>query len=276
MRQLCIRPVLCYSLALVLTASVLAACGQGDVVPRPPRTVTASGVVLEMPLQTPLAGARVQLISNEFYIDDPDFVRTCECEGDLCDVWTTSNAQGQWAMDVPVKYTENLAPLNMLIKVSKGTNPPQYNLFQPGGTNQGDLQVLNPLFYFLFALDGLLGGADPNELAVMFGVAIGFIDMAYPQEIATIPEVAISAKGGDPAEAFPITYLSDTGLPDPNLTETSALGVYYFTVPDANVNAAPTIKVSGDKQGSVFVTSYFPACPGSSTGVAVIEPYYKP
>jgi hypothetical protein len=60
------------------------------------------------------------------------------------------------------------------------------------------------------------------------------------------------------------------------LTETSALGVYYFTVPDANVNAAPTIKVAGDKQGSVFVTSYFPACPGSSTGVAVIEPYYKP
>ena len=55
-------------------------------------------------------------------------------------------------MDVPVKYNESLAPLNMLIKVSKGTTPPQYNLFQPGGTNQGDLQLLNSGFYLLFAL----------------------------------------------------------------------------------------------------------------------------
>jgi len=276
MRQLRVRPVLFPSLALLLTASLLAACSQTDLVPPPPRNVTASGTVYEMPLQTPLAGATVQLISNEFYIDDPDFVRNCDCEGDLCDVWTTSDAQGRWSMEVPVKYTENLAPLNMLMKVSKGTNPPQYNLFQPGGTNQGDLQILNPLFYFLFALDGLLGGADPNELAVMFGVAIGFIDMDYPQEIATLPGVAVTATGGDPVEAFPITYLSDSGLPDPNLTVTSDLGVYYFSVPDANTDAAPTIEVAGDERGSVFVTSFFPACPGSSTGVAVINPYYKP
>jgi hypothetical protein len=236
-----------------------------------------------MPLQTPLAGATVQLITNEFYIDDPDFVRTCDCEGDLCNYRTTSNAQGQWEMEVPVKYNDMLAPLNMLIKVSKGTNPPQYNLFQPGGTNpgaggtnQGDLQILNPLFYFLFGLDALLGGANPNDISVMMGVAIGFVDMDYPNEIATIGGVAITAEGGDPVEEFPISYLSESGLPDPGLNETSSMGVYYFSVPDAHVDAAPQIYVAGTKPGSVFVDGYYPACPGSSTGVAVIDPYYRP
>jgi hypothetical protein len=276
MRQVRIRPVLIASLALYLTASLLVACDEEQVFPPPRETVTASGMVFEMPLQTPLAGARVQLISNAFFIDDPDFVRSCDCEPDVCDVWTTSDAEGRWEMEVPVKYNESLAPLNMLIKVSKGSYPPQYNLFQPGGTNQGDLQILNPIFYFLFVLDALLEGADRNDLALMFGVAIGFADPDYPQEIATIPGVAITGEGGDPAEEFPITYLGDTGLPDAGLNETSALGVYYFTVPDAHADGAPQINVTGTKPGSVFVGGYYPACPGSATGVAVIDAYYRP
>jgi hypothetical protein len=175
-------------------------------------------------------------------------------------------------MEVPVKYDEKLAPFNMLIKVSKGTGPPQYNLFQPGGTNQGDLQLLSSSFFNLFADPT----ADPEKLAVMFGVAIGFIDPAYPQKIAMIPGVKVTALGGDPAEQFPITYLGEAGLPDPELTETSSMGVFYFTVPDANEDAAPSIKVSGEKPGSVFVSSYFPACPGSCSSAAVIDPYFKP
>ena len=120
MRQLPVRPILVYSLALLLCASLLVACSQEDVVPPAPRTVIASGLVYEMPLQTPLAGATVQLISNEFYIDDPHFVRTCDCEGDLCNYWTTSDGQGNWSMEVPVKYNDSLAPFNMLMKVSTG------------------------------------------------------------------------------------------------------------------------------------------------------------
>jgi hypothetical protein len=278
MRQLHIRPVLFYSLALLLTASLLAACGQENVVPRPDKIVTASGLVLDMPLGTPLADATVQLISNEFFIDDPDFERTCDCEGDLCNVWTTSDAEGRWEMDVPVKYNESLAPLNMLMKVSKGTTPPQYNLFQPGGTNQGDLQLLNSGFYLLFALtsgssllDLILG-----QSAVFLGVAIGFAEVGYPGEIAMLPGVTVTAEAGDPAEELPMVYLGESGLPDPNLTETSALGVYYFSVPNANDDVAPSVELKGDKPGSVFVGGYYPACPGSSTGVAVIDPYYRP
>jgi len=280
MKQSRIQVIIFAFLALLLTASLIVACDEEQVVTPPPATVLASGIVLDMPRQLPLAGATVQLISNEFFIDDPDFVAPCDCEGDLCDVWTTSDDQGRWEMEVPVKYTEMWAPLNMLIKVSKGTGPPQYNLFQPGGTNQGDLQILNPGFYVLFALTSgsslsdLIGG----QLAVFLGVAIGFIDTDYPQEIQPIEGVTVTAEGGDPAEEFRIIYLSDNpllpGLPNPALTETSTLGVYYFSVPDAN--GAPSIKVSGDQPGSVFVTSFFPACPGSSTGVAVIDPFFNP
>jgi hypothetical protein len=276
MKQSRIQPGPSAFLVLLLIATLLGACDEEQVVPPPPETVNASGIVWEMPLQTPLAGATVQLITNEFTLTDPNYVRPCDCQGDLCLARTTSNAEGLWAMEVPVKYDEKWAPFNMLIKVSKGTGPPQYNLFQPGGTNQGDLQILNPVFFFLFALDALAGGADLGDLSVMFGVAIGFIDPAYPQKIAMMPGVKVMALGGDPAEQFPITYLGEAGLPDPELTETSSLGVFYFTVPDANEGAAPSIKVSGDKPGSVFVSSYFPACPGSSGSAAVIDPYFKP
>jgi len=278
MKQSRIQPGPSAFLVLLLIATLLVACDEEQVVPPPPETVNASGIVWEMPLQTPLAGATVQLITNEFTLTDPNYVRPCDCQGDLCLARTTSNAEGLWAMEVPVKYDEKWAPFNMLIKVSKGTGPPQYNLFQPGGTNQGDLQILSPGFFLLFALDALVGGADLRDLSVMFGVAIGFIDPAYPQKFAMMPGVKVTALGGDPAEQFPITYLGEEVFPppDPPLTETSSLGVFYFTVPDANEGAAPSIKVSGDKPGSVFVSSYFPACPGSSGSAAVIDPYFKP
>ncbi len=262
--------------ALFLTGAVLTACDEEQPVLPPADTVTLSGRVLEMPLQTPLAGATVQLITNEFLLQNPEYVRTCECEGNLCSVWTTSDAEGTWTMEVPVKYDDRLAPSDLLIKVSKGRNPPQYNLFSLSTGTQGDLQVLNPFFYFLFALNALVGGADPDEVAVLFGVAIGFVDLSYPPEIATLPGVTITAEGGSPPEELPITYLGETALPDPSLNATSSLGVYYVSVPNANEDGAPLIRVSGSKEGSVFVGGYYPACPGSSTGVAVIDPYFQP
>ena len=79
--------------------------------------------------------------------------------------------------------------------------------------------------------------------------------------------VDLVSKGGDPPVEFPVTYLLGSG-------ETSDLGVYYFSVPDAN--EAPSIQLSGEKPGSVFVGGFYPACPGSSTGVALIDPYYQP
>ena len=85
----------------------------------------------------------------------------------------------------------------------------------------------------------------------------------------------LCALGRVRAAGIPITYLGEAGLPDPELTETSSMGVFYFTVPDANEDAAPSIKVSGEKPGSVFVSSYFPACPGSCSSAAVIDPYFK-
>lgn len=274
MKQLRAQPILPAFLVLLLTASLLVACDEEQVVPPPPETVLASGIVMAMPLQTPLGGATVQLITNEFFFDDPNYVAPCDCQGDLCLVNTTSNPDGSWAMEVPVKYNELWAPLNMLMKVSSSVGPPQYNMFQPAApTYQGDLQILTSFFYYLFALTS---GSNPfgGQLAVFLGVAIGFVETGYPGVIETIPGVTVTAEGGNSEVEFPIVYLGEAGLPEPALTETSSLGVYYFSAPDAN--AAPSIQLTGDKPGSVFVGGFYPACPGSSTGVAVIDPYFQP
>jgi len=270
MKQLRTQTILPAFLSFLLAASLLVACDEEQVVPPPSETVLASGVVYAMPMQSPLGGATVQLITNEFLLDDPNYVAPCVCQGNLCSVNTTSNPDGSWEMEVPVKYTETWAPLNMLMKVSSDVGPPQYNLFQPGGTNQGDLQILTTFFYNIFALTSgasfsdLLGG----QLAVFLGVAIGFINTDYPQEIQTLGGVTVTVQGGDPPKEFPITYLFGAG-------ETSDLGIYYFSVPDAS--AAPlVIQLTGEKPGSSFVGGFYPACPGSSTGAAVIDPYYRP
>jgi len=277
MKQLRAQPILPAFLVLLLTTSLLVACDEEQVVPPPRDTVLASGLVLDMPLQAPLAGATVQLITNDFQfmndMHDPDYVAPCECEPDVCAVYTTSDADGWWEMEVPVKYDEMWAPLPMLIKVSMDGYPPQYNLFQ---TPQGDLQILSPFFYFLFATTsdaGILGWLG-GELSVFLGVAIGFVETGYPGVIETIPGVTVTAESGDPAEEFGVVYLGESGLPDPSLTETSSLGVYYFSVPDAN--EVDSVHISGEKPGTTLVRMFFPACPGSSSGVALIDPYYQP
>lgn len=276
MRQTRKAPVQPLLLGWLLIGFPLSACDEEQPVLPPSDTATLSGVVYEMPFQTPLAGASVQLVTNGFLLGDPNYVRPCECEGDLCSFRTTSDAEGMWTMEVPVKYDDKMAPLDLLIKVSKGSDPPQYNLFSLSLGTQGDLQVLNPFFYLLFALDALMAGANPDELAVLFGVAIGFADLAYPPKIETIADVKITAEGGRPPEELPITYLSETGLPDPKLSATSRLGVFYVSVRNAKEDGAPSIEISGSKAGSVFVGGYYPACPKSSTGVAVIDPYFQP
>lgn len=276
MRQARLQRVQTILLGFLGTLSMLAACDEEQSVRPPPDTVTLSGIVWEIPLRRPVSGATVQLVTNAFLSGDPYDVRPCDCEGDLCSVWTRSDGEGRWSLEVPVQYGEAWAPLDLLFKVSKGRDPPQYNLFSLTMGTQGDLQILNPFFYFLFALDALAAGANPDDLAVLFGVAIGFVDVSYPQKIATIDGVRITAEGGSPPEELPITYLSEMVLPDAGLNETSSLGVYYVPVPNANEEGTPWIKVSGSKAGSVFVGGYYPACPGSSTGVAVIDPYFQP
>jgi hypothetical protein len=222
-------------------------------------------------------GATIQLITNDFPIDDPDYLRPCECLREVCDVNTVSDEQGLWAMNVPVKYTDTWAPKNMLIKVSKG-GISHYNLYQPSAENgyQGDLQLIPAFLYYLVALTAVAGGADPNEVSVQIGVAIGYAETGYPGVQVLLEGVTITAQSLDSGEEFPITYLGESGLPDPGLTATSSVGVFYYAVPDARYTASPSIEVSGDKPDTSFVSSFFPACPATATSNAVIDPYYSP
>jgi len=278
MRQLRIQGILCAFLALSLTASLLVACDEEEPIPERSETQTISGRVNDMPLMTPVAGATVQLVANDVDITDPDYVRPCNCLGDLCAFRTTSDAEGWWTLeDVPLRYNaETFLPYDLLIKVTEGKNPPGYNLFTLSLGDRFDLMIMNRGFYLLFALEALLSGADPATLSVMFGATIGFTDMAYPQKSDSLPGVTAHAEGGSSSESLAINYLSEQGLPDPDLTETSSLGAFYFVVPDARDSAMPAINVTGTAQDRVLVGGYYPACPGGFGVTALIDPYYKP
>jgi hypothetical protein len=279
MRESRIRPNLAAFLVLLMTVALLGACDEEGCLCEPPSVVTASGKVLDLGdfEGGTVPGASIQLITNEFPLDDPDYLRPCECLVDLCDINTVSDENGLWAMDVPVKYTDTWIAKNMLMKVSKD-GIVHYNLYQPDIKNdyQGDLQLIPQFLYSLISAPAIAEGADPDELAVMMGVAIGFAEMGYPGVQDLLEGVTVTAQSLATEEEYPVTYLGEAGLPDPELTGTSSQGVFYYAVPDARYTAAPSIQVMGDKPGSVFVTSFFPACPGSATGNAVIDPYYRP
>ena len=281
MRESRIRPSLAAFLVLLLTAVLLGACDEEGCLCEPPEVVTASGSVLLVgDLSDPnakAAGATIQLITNELPLDDPDYERPCQCLRDLCDINTISDEDGLWRMDVPVKYTDTWLPKNMLMRVSKD-DITQYNMYAPDvkAGYQGDLQLLTPFLYDLIAGPAIAGGADPDELAVMMGAAIGFAETGYPGVAVMQEGVTVTAQSLDTLEQYEMTYLGEAGLPDPELTATSSAGVFYYAVPDARYTAAPWIQVTGDKPGAVYVTSFFAACPGSATANAVIDPYYMP
>ena len=253
MRQSRIRPSLAAFLVLLLTAVLLGACDEEGCLCEPPPVVTASGKVLDLGdfEGGTVPGATIQLITNEFPLDDPDYVRPCECLVDLCDINTISDENGLWAMNVPVKYTDTWLAKNMLMKVSKD-GLVHYNLFTPDVKSgyQGDLQLIPQFLYDLIASSVIAGGANPQELAVMMGVAIGFAETGYPGVTVLLEGVTVTARSLDTEEQYPITYLGEAGLPDPELTATSSAGVFYYAVPDARYTAAPSIQVAGDKPGS--------------------------
>jgi hypothetical protein len=272
------EPVLFGSLALFLVASLLVACDEEQPVPEPAETLTVSGRVLDMIATTPVAGATVQLIATDVDITDASYVRTCACAGDLCSYRTTSDGEGWWMLeDVPIRYNpETHLPYDLLIKVVDGGNPPAYNVFTLSIGDQADLMRMGGLFFFLFAMEALEEGANLNQLSVMMGATIGFTNMEYPPTSDTLAGVTASAEAGNPPESIPIRYLSEMGLPDLDLTETSPIGAFYFVVPDAREGVMPAINVTGTSDERVVVGGYYPACPGGFGVAGLIDPYYIP
>lgn len=276
MRHLQSRPVAAIWLVLAMSGFVFMACDELERPPEPAESRTVSGRVLDMGV-TPVAGATVELVSTDVDITDPDYRRRCDCPGGPCPLSTTSDEEGRWILpDVPLTYNPDThQPYDLLLKVTAPRYPPAYNVYTLALGDQYDLMVLHRFLYFLFGLEALLSGADPAELSVVLGAAIGFSDMEYPQQTETIAGVTALARAGSPAEELSITYLGELG-PDPGLTETSSLGAFYFVVPDATDSAMPAIDLTGAAPGRSMVGGYFPACPGGFTPAGLIDPYYRP
>jgi len=263
---------------VVLTLLALPSCEsyQGSLPPGTAQNI--SGRLVEMPLQTPVAGATVELIANDVDITTPLPDRVCECPVEPCTLRTVTDGEGQWALgNVPLVYNPGTGkPFDFLLRVTAKGYVPSYNLFTLALGNQADLMTLSNLFFLLFSLEAIIGGAHLDEICVMLGPAIAFASTDYPPVSVTLPGVSVQALGGTPPEALPIVYLGESGLPDPELRETSSMGVFYFAVPDARDGAMPYIGLAGTKPGTSLVGGYYPACPGSFVPVALINPYYEP
>jgi len=264
-------------LASLLSVSLFMACDSLDLPLQPPETRTISGKVLDMPLMTTVPHATLEVVCNRVDSTNPDYRRNCECPQPPCPS-TTSDGNGWWTLEnVPLSYNPDThQPYDLLIKVTAPNRPPAHNIYLLALGDRYDMMSLNGLFYFLFAL---LSGAkfdEFGELCLMLGATIGFADMEYPQKNVPIAGVAARAEGGNPPQAFPIVYLGEQGLPDPALTQTSAMGAFLFVVPDARDGGMPAAHVTGSKPGTTMVGGYFPACPGSFSPAGVIDPFFAP
>lgn len=218
-----------------------------------PEAVTISGRVIAIGLtaQTPVSGAIVEL-------EDGSIV-------------TTSGADGFWMLeDVPTGQ-------DPLIKITAGGSPfrypTAYNSFPLSlGLVQYDLQILDPILSFLLVLEDVLAGADPAKLCLMFGAAVGFASMDYPQVVEPLEGATVIVT---PA-GLTVHYLNETGLADPTLTATSSLGAFYVVVPDATVIS--TVGLSGtNSEGKPLAGSPAqPTRPGSFIPAGLIDPFYVP
>lgn len=277
MGKLYTKNTLLPSFVFMLCGFMLVSCSATDTPIQPSPFQTISGRVLDMPALTPLAGATLEVVNTNVDATDPDFMRNCECMDPPCPT-TTSDADGRWTLEnVPVIFNPSAnMPYDFLIRVTAPDHPPAFNIYQLALGERYDMMTVNSLFFCLFSLEALLSGVSPGDLCVMMGAVIGFADMDYPQQTVPLAGAAAQASGGTPPQNFPITYLSEEGLPDPDMTETSSAGAFYFVVPDAHDDAMPSIEIAGTMPGATLVGGYFPACPGSFVPVGLIDPFYSP
>jgi len=232
---------------------LLLACGNDKCCPptggAPPEAVRISGRVLSLPLMAPVAGALVELE-----------------DGSLA---TTSAADGTWALDGVPPTPDPL--IKVTAPGSPFPYPVAYNTFPlSAGLFQYDLQVMDPILYVLLAAEDLLAGADPNKLCLLFGAAVGFVSMDYPQILQPIEGVTIGVQ----PESLKVHYLNEAGMADPTLTATSSTGAFYIVVPDAT--AIPMVGLWGTKPDEPLVSGPIQTRPGSFIPAGLIAPFYVP
>ncbi len=283
----------------ILAVFSLSACESYPGPTSPPTVQTISGKVLELSLTAqalgapdkeepalppgiPVPGAVVEMIANNVDTTDPNLKRVCDCLDGACEFRTVSDENGHFVLEnVPLTYNPETAMVNSLfLRITKEGYATTYHVFPLSLGPEGDITIMSDLFVDLLSfLYSLMVGEpipDPETRCFMMGAALGFADPYYPPVTATLAGVSAQALGGNPPEARPIIYMGEDGMPVPEATETSALGAFFFVVPDARDSSMPIIDLSGTKPGASFVGGYYPACPGGFEMVGVIDPFYEP
>ena len=246
MRKVRTEQLLLISLALFLSAFVLPSCDDCKL-PKCAKCglserIDISGKVLTLTTPpNPVAGATVGLVNGSRV--------------------TTSGEDGRWSLEgVPD------TGVDPWIKITAEGIPDAYNAFPLSlGFDEYDLQVMeNSSYEFLTA------GYDPATRCLIFGVAVGFVSFDYPQETQGIGGVSV----GVTPDTLEVKYLSEGGLPDPTLTETSPSGVFYVVVPD--VNTVSRVSFTGTKPGSAFVSGDNPTWPNAFVVAGLVDFNFTP
>lgn len=253
MKKLRIKHFLILVLTSPLIVPLFTACNPEDIViSPPPAEVTISGKVLAVSLSgiVPLPGATVELEDGS--------ISTLSGEGGL---WTLENVPT--AQDPTIKITSEGPVIDYF---------PAYNTFPLSlGFMQYDLQTMDPCLYILMVLEWVLDGADINKLCVVFGAVAGFAQMEYPQEVVTLAGARVEVS---PPE-LTVAYLSEAGLPDPSLTETSQAGAFMVFVPDATT--ITNISLKGELPGTSLVgPPVTPTYPSGFVVAGLVDPFYVP
>jgi len=239
-------------LGSLLCILLFSACNPEEIeIPPPAAFVTISGTVLALtlPLPAPLPDATVELL-----------------DGSLS---TTSGPDGSWTLEnVPtgqdpvIKVTAEGSPFDYL---------PAYNTF-PLSLNlmKYDLQIMDPCLYLIMVLDHVLAGASLDDLCLVFGVVVGFTSMD-PLVVQPLAGAKVSVQ----PDSLDVVYLSEEGMGDPSLIETSSIGAFIVVVPDANT--ITEIMLTGTLPGSMLVgPPVQPTFPGGFVPAGLVDPFNVP
>ena len=250
------RNCLFFLLVFFLPVFLLVSCD--DLTSPPP--VDLSGKVLDLLTLGPVAGATVE------FADGSRSTTTGE-EG--CDLNPPAASCGSWTLQgVPTPTAGDPDPL---IRITAKKFAVSYNAFPLSlGILQYDLMVLSSGAFFVLPFL-MTGGLLPADGCLVLGAVVGFVSTGYTQVVAQLAGAAINVVPND----LTVVYFGETGLPDPDLTATSALGLFGVVVPDAT--AVTSITLSGSRPGSLLAApASNPVFPGSFVLGGLIDVNYTP
>ena len=201
-------------------------------------TVDLSGKVLDLTTSGPIGGATVE------FADGSRSTTTSE-EG--CDDDPPAESCGSWTLaDVPTPEPNE----NPRIRITAAGYADSYNNFPFAlGIRQYDLMILSSAGFGFLPPAMAAGAPLPDGGCLVMGVVVRFVGdpTVYPQSVDQLADAEVIVVPDD----LTVVYFGPAAppfgaLPDPNLTKTSALGLFGIVVPDATGETGVTsITLSG-------------------------------